>query len=110
MDISSTIAVMVKESSVASHKRGQKAVELTVQGLTLHIKANRTKDSTTFRDGTHRGDTHTERCTEGTPDLEAFRLEGDSVKHSGIDHHIVGVVQHICIEGPTGIGLMYHSP
>ena len=56
------------------------------------------------------GHKHTDRHTEGTTDLEAFRLEGDSMEHGGVDHDIVGVVQDVCIEGPTGAGLMHHPP
>lgn len=48
--------------------------------------------------------------TEGMADLEALRLEGDSMEHGCVDHDIVGVVQHICVEGPTGAGLMHDSP
>ena len=54
--------------------------------------------------------THTDRNVEGTPDLQAFRLERDSVEHGSVDHDIVGVVQHICIEGSTGVGLMHYPP
>lgn len=48
--------------------------------------------------------------TEGVADLQALRLESDSMEHGSVDHHIVGVVQHICIEGPTGDGLVHHAP
>ena len=37
-------------------------------------------------------------------------MEGNCMEHGGVDQDIVGVVQHVCIQRPTGFGLMHHPP